>query len=506
MTNRLLSSLKFRNNAAQLFGTDDLQGKIGKKTAKGGAYTLGATAINFLVTTSSTILVTRQLTGEDFGLVAMVTVLTGFARIFLDLGLSRAVIQKKDINHEQVSTLFWINLAIATLIALCVAAITPILVWIYNEPRLMPINLALSSLFVVSALGLQHRALLARRMEHGKLTFVSLVATLIAAIISVVIAYLGGKYWALIAMSATSQLIIVIGMWVVCPWIPGRPRRGSGVREMLSFGSRVTGFQFVNYFARNADNALLGYFWGAGPLGLYARTYSLMMMPASKLNGPLTNVVVPALSRVRDDAKKYRQVFLTCLTPLAYFQTILVGFAVLNIDNLVFLFLGENWLEIVPIFYALSLACMTAGTNTVSGWLYLSYGHVDKQLKWSIFQTSVVLLAIGIGLPFGVTGVAWAVSAAIVFNKPLSIIYASRPTPIPSRDVLICVYKPIAIVAIALAAAMIANAFVNQPSGAWTQILLNSGLYLGFGTICVLLTPSVRSDVYGIAKSLQVFK
>ena len=129
-----------QQNIDRYFTTGDLQKNLAKKTARGGAYTLAATAFNFLVTVTSTILVTSKLTSEDFGLVAMVTVLTGFATIFLDLGLSKAVIQKPKINHDQVSTLFWINIAVASIIAAIVAAATPILIWIYNEPRLLPIT------------------------------------------------------------------------------------------------------------------------------------------------------------------------------------------------------------------------------------------------------------------------------------------------------------------------------------------------------------------------------
>ena len=189
--------------------------------ASGGAYTLITSAIIFLATTISTILVTRQLTDEDYGLFAMVTVLTGLAAIFLELGLFNAVVQKQKISHEQVSTLFWINVVVGTMVALIVAFTTPLLVWTYGEPRLWPINLTLASLFVVSALGIQHRALLARRMEHGKISLVSLAASLIAAATSVIVAWFGGKYWALVALSATSKLSMVVGCGLHVPGFPG---------------------------------------------------------------------------------------------------------------------------------------------------------------------------------------------------------------------------------------------------------------------------------------------
>lgn len=500
------SSGRQTSTVDQFFRTDDLEKNLAKKTALGGAYTLTATAINFFVTTTSTVLVTRKLTDEDFGLVAMVTVLTGFATIFLDLGLSKAVIQKREINHDQVSTLFWINVVIATMLAAIVAAATPILVWIYDEPRLIPINLALSSLFIVSALGIQHRALLARRMEHGKLSLIAILATPIAAIVAVTIAYMGGKYWALVALPAATQISIVVGMWIACPWVPGRPKLGTGVRKMIGFGSQVTGFQFINYFSRNTDNALIGYFWGAGPLGLYSRTYSLMMMPSNKLNGPITNVVVPALSRVRDDAARYQRLFLTCLTPLAYFQTLVVGIAVLNIENLVGIFLGNNWLHIVPIFYALALACVTAGTNVIGGWLYLSYGHVDVQLKWSIIQVVIMLVGLAFGLPFGAIGTAWAISIVYTVSKPFAIWIACRPTPVPLKEIFLVVYKPVGIMLVALAVTYGTLNLINEPTHPWLQMTVRSSIYCTLIALLLALIPWLRKDVASILTATRVLR
>ena len=274
---------------------------------------------------------------------------------------------------------------------------------------------------------------------------------------------------------------------------------------MIGFGSKVTGFRFINYFVRNADNALLGYVWGAGPLGLYARAYSLVMLPAGKLNGPITNVVVPVLSRVRDDAAKYARVYLACLTPLAYFQTLLIGCVVLNVENLVALVLGEQWIELVPIFYALTLACVTTGTNVVSGWLYLSFGHVDAQVKHSLVQSIVTLLALIVAVQFGVIATAWTISIVYTISKPLVILYASHPTPVRATDILMCIYKPIVLTLIALAMTMAMVIFVFDPVNPWLQIASRSALYSGFTLVC-LTTPWFKNDVIGVFKNARAIR
>lgn len=418
------------------FLTDDLRHGLGRRTARGGAYTLGTTAVNFVVTTTATILVTRHLTKEDFGLYGMVIVLTGFAGMFVDLGLSRAVVQKPQISRGQVSTLFWINLALASLIAVVVAALTPVLVWFYDEPRLVPINLAMSGLFIVGALGLQHRALLERRMEFGRLNIVAAIAPLIASAAAVALALLDYGYWALVAIPAVSQMVTVAGMWVMCRWTPGWPHRHTGVRTMLAFGGHVTGTQFITYFARNADNVMLGYAWGAGSLGLYTRAYSLMMLPLTKVNLPLRQVAVPALSRLTDRPDEFRKAFFLIIETTLSLNCALVSLACLLAPEAIPLLLGRHWDGVTPLFVMLTPAGVAASMTMASGWLYLSWGHIERQLRWTITTTPLVVIGFAVGLQFGAEGIALAVGSLYAFLQPLSLMWATKSTPIRALNCL----------------------------------------------------------------------
>lgn len=436
--------------SAVYFQTDDLRQNLGRRTARGGAYTLASTGVNFVVTTVATVLVTRHLTQEDFGLYGMVLVLTGFAGMFVDLGLSRAVVQKPNISHEQVSTLFWINLGVASLLALTVAAATPLLVWFYDEPRLTPINLAMSSLFIVGALGLQHRALLERRMEFGQLNLIAVTVPIIASTVAVALALLDAGYWALVALPATSQFLAVAGMWLMCRWIPGPPRRGSGVRTMLAFGGHVTGFQFVNYFARNADNAMLGYAWGAGPLGLYTRAYSLMMLPTSKINVPLSGVVVPTLSRLVDTPVQYRRFYCRAIRSITYINSVIILTLVLLSPELLPVLLGSEWGDVVPVFLLLSPAVLVATNNMAPGWLYMSIGHVHRQLRWAVMVIPIQIAAMAAGVQFGAEGMALAVGLLYPIIWIPYVAYAARGTPVQLRDYLsaACVPQSAAVIAL----------------------------------------------------------
>ncbi|MDZ4656178.1 MAG: lipopolysaccharide biosynthesis protein [Bythopirellula sp.] len=496
------------------FCTDDLHANLASQTARGGRYTVASLSFNFLVTAVSTIWLTRELMPADFGLYGMVLPLVNFASMFVDLGLSRAVVQKPQITHEQVSTLFWINLAISALLSLLMAAATPLVVAFYREPQLATLNLAMSGLFIITGLTLQHRALLQRRMEFGKINAVAAIAPLTAAVVAITIALMGGRYWALVALLTVSHLTTCLGMWIACRWRPGLPRRGTGVREMLTFGGHVTGFQFINYFARNADNVMLGYVWGKVPLGIYTRAYSLMMLPVGKLMTPLDQVLVPTLSRLVDNPERYRLFYRSALTLVATVCTFSAVAFILISPELIPLVLGEKWREIVPLFLALSPAVLVACTNSASSWLYLSFGHVNRQSLAGAINATFMVAAMLIGLPYGPLGMAIAVSISRVTAKLPYVAYSCQGTAITIKDYVSAIFWPTWVPVISALGAFFGSLLLAQlylfpkqsfsapwealpisPSQALLIISVKLTLWIALLGLTVVLIPAARSAV-----------
>ena len=445
---------RFSSPAADYFRTDDLHADLGRRTARGGLYTVATMALNFFVIATSTYWLTRQLSPADFGLYTMIAVIINFSTHFVDLGLSRAVVQNAEINHEQVSTLFWINLAIATAIALLVALATPFICDFYREPRLAPINLSMSLLFVISGLMLQHRALLQRRMEFGRISTVGAISPAIGAVVGIAVAYLGGGYWALVAVTLVTQLANCIGLWIACSWRPGRPRRGIGARKMVAFGGHVTAFQLINYFTRNTDQILLGRWWGDVATGLYGRAFTFMALPAGKIMTPLTQVLVPSLARLTDSPEKYRKVFRSALGLLATACILPSVLAILLAPELFPLLFTPKWNDMVPIFLALGPAAIVTSTASASWWLYLSFGHVERQTYAGIVNMVFTVIAILCGLPYGPLGVAVAVMFARVASNLPYFAYSCRGTPISLKDYLGAVSWPTWISTLAAAGAL----------------------------------------------------
>ena len=211
-----------RKDARQdFFDTKDLHADLKGHTVRGGAVTLSAQGFGLILSLGAIAILARLLTPADFGLVAMVMALTGILAIFKDAGLSMATVQQDQITHEQVSTLFWTNVALSFFLVLAVASLAPVVTWFYGDPRLFSITLVVALLFVFDGLTAQHQALLRRQMLFGALAKIQIIASSLALIAAITTALMGAGYWALLVQIAVSQLSTTVLSWRYCQWIPG---------------------------------------------------------------------------------------------------------------------------------------------------------------------------------------------------------------------------------------------------------------------------------------------
>ena len=418
----------------RFFDTRNLSADLKRHSVRGGTVTLVAQGAKLLLQTTSMMCLARLLTPADFGLIAMVLAITGFVMMLKDLGLSMATVQRAEINHGQVSTLFWINVGLSIVLVGVTAGLAPVVAWFYGEPRLIPITLVLAGAFLFGGLTIQHQALLRRQMRFRALAIVDIVAMALSVAVAIASALLGAGYWSLVAMQITLAAATAVGVWWACPWRPGRLRRGTGVRTMLAFGGYLTGFNVLNYFARNLDNTLIGWRWGATPLGLYSRAYSLLLLPIQQVTPPIAAVAIPALSRLNDQPERYRVFYLRALALLTFVTTPIVAVLLVCAEETILVFLGPNWRAAAPIFRILAISAAVQPVMNSAGWLYLSGGRSRALFAWGAAASVVVAGAFFIGLPFGPRGVALSYAIAATVLCVPCMHFATRGSSICLRD------------------------------------------------------------------------
>ena len=447
-------SLSAEETMSSFFDTEHLKADLKGRSVRGGAVTIFAQGAIFFLRMGSTVVLARLLTPQDFGLIAMVTVITGFVMMFKDMGLSMATVQRDEVNHAQISTLFWINVGLSLAVMLVIATLAPAIALFYGEPRLTWITLALASTFIFGGFTIQHQALLRRQMCFGTLAIIEIVAMLNGVVAAILSAWYGAGYWALVIMQSVTAISIAMGVWIGCDWRPGWPKLGSGIRKMLAFGGNLTGCNVVNYFSRNLDNVLIGKFWGAGQLGLYSKAYGLLLLPMQQITGPITAVAIPSLSRLQNDPQQYRRYYLKAISLIAFVTMPGVMFMIIMSDEIIGLVLGQQWTGASRIFAVLGVAALIQPIMGTAGWLFVSTGRTDRMLRLGVVSAVCVLIAFAIGLPFGAVGVAMAYAICnIIFFVPFYW-YSCATTPVNTVDMFRAVWRP-ALAGSAAAAAIV---------------------------------------------------
>lgn len=487
------------------FRTDHLDKGLAGRSARGGAVTVGAQGFKFGLSTVAAIVLARFLTPDDYGLIGMVAILVNFVSMFQYLGLSSATVRWAELNHRQVSTLFWINMALSAAIMLVTVGSGPLLAWFYKEPRLIGITAGYAVTILFAGLAIQHEALLARQMRFTALVIVETTALLIGFLAAIVAAWHGAGYWALVLNQLLMTLATLVGVWSVCKWRPGFPGRGLGIRSMLSYGGNLTGFNVMTFFSRNLDNLLIGKFWGTHQLGVYSRAYQMLLMPMAQINAPLAAVAVPTLSRLADSPDRYRAAYLKILEKIVMVTMPLVALMIATSDWMVLLLLGPKWTETGKIFMLLGIAALIQPVTKTAWWLFSTQGRTRELFHWGLIGGAIAVSSILAGLPWGATGVAASYAVAdLCIATPLLFWYVGRRGPIRASDF----YRTIAPSGVAavcsLALLFSCRPWLSSLTGLIPRLSVAFGLTVSVSLIVFSILPAGRLAMWSFKETLMV--
>lgn len=429
-------------------------GSFKEKTIRGGVAKVSAQATAFVLRLGSLMVMARLLDPKDFGLVGMVTAFTGVLNLFRDFGLSAAAVQRAKTTEEQVSTLFWINLAVGATLSLIMVAAAPAIATFYHEPRLVWVSVVLASGFVINAAGVQHSALLQRQMRFTTMAGIDVLALAISISIGIAMALRGFGYWSLVATAVTPTVITTLGLWTASAWLPGKPQRGTGMRSMLRFGGTLTLNGIIVYIAYNLDKVLLGRWWGAQAVGLYGRANQLISIPTDNLNYAAGEVAFPALARIQDDPVRLKRYFLKGYSLILALTAPITISGALFAPDLITVVLGPQWHDVIQIFRFLSPTILIIAIINPLIWLVLALGLVGRSLRIGLVYAPLIVLGCVAGLRYGPTGVAIGYSTVLTLWFIPHIAWAVHDTVVSLGDVLRTASRPVLSAAIAGAIAL----------------------------------------------------
>lgn len=429
------------------------QASLGRKAASSAVFLGVSQGVRLVLTVLSTVIISRLLAPDDYGVMAMAAPFVGFILLFQDFGLSAATIQAREMTAERSNALFWINMALSGAIFVLLLAAAPLAGWFYGDARAGYVVAASAVGVLLSGTAMQHGALLNRDMRFFALSAIDVANAVVTFLGALIAAWFLRNYWALWIGTMAGTLVQVVLTWLATPWRPSWRATFSGTGQMTRFGGSLTGFNVINYVARNADSVLIAKFAGTAALGLYDRSYKLMMLPLQTINGPLGRLMLPVLSRLMDEPERYRRAFVMAVRALMLVAVPGIAVAAATSDRLMIFLLGEPWAAAGPIFFWLGLASLVQPVANATGWLFISSGRGAEMLRWGIFSTATTLIAIAAGLSGGARGVAMGLFIALIVRTPFLFFYCTRGTAVRQRDLYLIHFEPM--VGAALSAGLI---------------------------------------------------
>jgi O-antigen/teichoic acid export membrane protein len=382
----------------------------------------------------ATIAVARYLTPADYGLFAMAFTVIAALQIVQEFGLGSAIVQRDDLTPGQLNAIFWIVAGLGAVVMGLLWLAAPAVAAFYEQPRLAGIVRLLAVTFLLSALGLVPYSLLTKEIQFKRRSMAETAGAMTAAIVSVLLAYLGYGVWALTFSYVIAGVVRNVGLALAARWVPGTEVVWRGLGGILRFGMHMTGASTIRSLSPVVNRVIIGRLLGGPALGLYSMADGIATGPHRVSSSVVQQLSLPVFSKLKRQDQQLRRYYLKITQFLALAAVPAHIGMVLVAPDLVTALLAPEWRAMIPLFQMIALGMLCWVVTLPAAPLLVARGRAEvvHTLQW--VQMITVAVAFTIGTWFGVTGlgVAWLVSVPAVRIVFLSV--TLREAGISVRD------------------------------------------------------------------------
>lgn len=363
----------------------------------------GTQGIQFIVQ----IVLARLLLPEEYGIIAIVNVFILLANVFVQSGLNTALIQKKDADEVDFSSVFYVSIFIAGLLYVIIFLSAPFIAEFYHNPQLIAVLRVLSIILFFGAINSIQNAYVAKAMLFRKLFFSSLWAIVISGVFGIATAYAGWGVWALVVQQIINQLLITVILWFTVKWRPQLVFSFKKVRILFSYGWKLLASYILNTLYTDMRTLVIGRVFSASILGFYNRGKQFPQLIINNINGSIQSVMLPALSSHQDDKIKVKNLMKKSITMSSFLVfPVMMGLAV-TAEPLVEIVLTIKWLPAVPFIQIYCLILAFRPIHTANAQAINALGRSDIFLRIEITRTIIGIVVLIVSIPFGVLAIAF---------------------------------------------------------------------------------------------------
>jgi PST family polysaccharide transporter len=414
----------------------------GRTAARGVRWTLAAVLARQGFQVLAAVVLARILGPDSYGIISAATIFTTFAALFLDQGLSAAIVQRSSITRRAAGATATLNLVVAVGIGAVMVMLAPAIADFFKAVDLIALLLPLALAIPLKGLAITPRAMLSRELQLHYVAKADIAGAILGAAAGISAALLGAGYFALAYQVIITDIVTAVLLLVAAkgPW----PNHHLGeLRPLLAFSLSVFFNNFLAYFSRNIDNVLVGRFLGLASLSLYGMAYRIMVLPIQLLGQTVSRVMFPAFSRASQDPRAVAHQLVTATRIMAFSAVPLMAYVGCAAPSLVDSVLGEAWLPAVPIISVLAVGGARETVFYITPSLMKGLGKGALLVRYEILAALVQVGGIVVGLQFGLLGVALGLVGAGMLLVPVLLVIQSRLTGLRIREQLSAIWPPL---------------------------------------------------------------
>ncbi|MEQ4627254.1 lipopolysaccharide biosynthesis protein [Providencia manganoxydans] len=389
-------------------------------------------------------LVLARLLGPDaFSLVGMLAIFIAISQVFVEGGVTNALLRKEIITEQDLSTAFVINFSISLIVYLIIYLIAPLISAFYSQPDLANLVKILSLVIIFNSLSIVQKINLSRNLNFKIQAISSFFSILISSAISLTLAFNGFGVWSLVFQQVFYSLLNTILLNILSSWTPKQPPSKSSFLYLISFGYKLVLTNLLDAIFNNIYPVLIGKFYPLHQVGFYTQANNLSFTPAQSISTIITRVLYPILSKTKKKSE-FNRSYLSSLGITSYISSLIILSIGISSFFIADIFLGDSWQGVADLIFILCVAYLPNPVYSINVHVLQIKGHPGAYLKLELLRKVVILMILIIMLPLGIKAICLGIAIQSYIMLIINILYTSRIIKINPMKQLARIFYPIA--------------------------------------------------------------
>ena len=481
---------------------ENTTGSLKNKAVKGILWTAVQKYSTMIVSFISGIILARLLTPEDYGCIGMLAIFMSLAEVFIDAGFGAALIQKKEPTQEDYSTVFHFNMGMSVVLYIILFAFAPAISRFYDMPILCKILRIQGLILFIYSLNIIQRNQMRKNLRFKKLSVITVTTSVVALIVTVIMAYMGCGVWALVTQNFIAALLPCIFFWITTEWHPTMVFSKKSLKELFGFGSYMLLSHIFNTISDKISGLLIGRWYNPATMGYYSKALSTENMASSSISGIMIATTYPVYAAAQNDKAQLGNMVKRFTSTLAYVTVPLLCVLLLCAKPIIVLLYSDKWLPCVPYFQVLCVAGMAACLQGVNHQVIAAIGKSDVMFVWTVVKRSLsVLLQVGGLIIFGLKGLLVGYVIANWFSYFVNISLVSKYVGYKNYRQLLDLLPIFVVSGISMAISYFVSGWLNLSMypDALVKLAIVAIVYLGWS---VVFKPEAFTYTFSIVQDL----